>query len=93
MWGTEAHLATLFPNASGFEHRRRSFAFRYRSAEHWVDVFRAFYGPTHKAFLALDANGQASLERDLLALLRENDRGGTTGLVVLGEYLQTTIVK
>jgi len=93
LWGTEAHLAMLFPNASKFEHRLRSFAFRYRSPEHWVDVFRAYYGPTHKAFLALNADGQAALERDLLGLLRENDRGGTAGLVVPGEYLQSTIVR
>jgi ubiquinone/menaquinone biosynthesis C-methylase UbiE len=93
LWGTEAHLATLFPNASRFEHRVRSFAFRYRSPEHFVEVFRAYYGPTHKAFLALNADGQATLERDLLAVLRESDRGGASGLVVPGEYLQTTIVR
>jgi ubiquinone/menaquinone biosynthesis C-methylase UbiE len=93
LWGTEAHLARLFPNVTTFEHRVRAFAFRYRSPEHWVEVFRRFYGPTHKAFLALNADGQAALERDLLALLRESDRGGTTGLVVPAEYLQTTIVR
>ncbi len=91
LWGTEWHVADLFQGASTIGHRVRSFAFRYRSPEHWVEVFRAYYGPTHKAFLALDANGQAALERDLLALLRESDQGGAAGLVVPGEYRETTI--
>jgi hypothetical protein len=69
------------------------FAFRYRSAEHWVEVFRNFYGPTHTAFLALDRDGQANLEADLIALLRSQDRGGGEGLVVPGEYLETVITK
>jgi len=72
-------------------HTPRTFAFRYRSPEHWVDVFRRFYGPTHTAFLALDAEGQASLEAALLALLRSHDVGGGRGLVVPGQYLETVI--
>ena len=73
--------------------RPRHFAFRYRSAEHLVDVFRTYYGPIHKAFAALDASGQAALEADLLALLRRSDRGGGAGLVVAGEYLETVITR
>ena len=36
--------------------------FRYRSPEHWVEVFRTFYGPVHKAFAAIGPNEQAALE-------------------------------
>jgi len=93
LWGSEAHLADLFMEADSVEHRVRTFAFRYRSPEHWVDVFRAYYGPVHKAFLALDAEHQAALELELLALLRESDQGGAAGLVVPAEYLETTIVR
>ncbi len=92
LWGTDAHVRQLFPSATKVEHTARSFAFRYRSPEHWVEVFRAFYGPTHTAFLALDAKGQAALEADLLALLRSQGLGGE-GLVVPGEYLETVITK
>jgi hypothetical protein len=67
--------------------------FRYRSPEHWVEVFRTFYGPVYKAFAALDAGGQAALEADLIALLRKADRGGTSGLVVPAEYLETVITR
>ena len=57
--------------AASIEHTVRHFAFRYRSPEHLVEVFRTFYGPVHKAFAALDADGQAALEADLIALLRK----------------------
>ena len=90
-WGTEGHIRELFPNVTSVEHRFRDFAFRYRSPQHWVDVFRAFYGPVHKAFAALDPARQASLEADLIALLRSADRGGNRGLVVPAEYLETVI--
>ena len=71
----------------------RYFAFRYRSPEHMVEIFRNYYGPTHKAFAALEPVQQAALERDLLALLRQADRGDATGLVVPAEYLETVITR
>ena len=76
LWGTDAHLRELFASATSIEHATRTFAFRYRSPEHWVDVFRTYYGPVHKAFLALDEDGQSQLEADLIALLRSLNRGG-----------------
>jgi hypothetical protein len=39
---------------------RRTYTFRYLSAEHFVNTFRAYYGPVHKAFEALDAEGQSA---------------------------------
>jgi ubiquinone/menaquinone biosynthesis C-methylase UbiE len=93
LWGTDGHVRALFPDVVKIEHTPRNFAFRYKSAEHFVDIFRTFYGPTHKAFLALDPAGQAALEADLLALLRRADRGGAGGLVVPGEYLETVITR
>ena len=93
LWGTEAHLRELFPSAAGIEHTTRMFAFRYRSPEHWIEVFRSFYGPLHKAFAALDVERQAALEADLLALLRSLNTGGQATLVVPGEYLEAVITK
>ena len=91
LWGTEAHIRELFPGVATIDYRVRDFAFRYRSAQHWVDVFRAFYGPVHKAFAALDPQRQAALEADLVSLLQDADRGGARGLVVPAEYLETVI--
>jgi ubiquinone/menaquinone biosynthesis C-methylase UbiE len=93
LWGKPDHIDKLFAEAAAIKHTRRTFAFRYQSAEHFVDVFRRFYGPTHKAFAALDAGGQAALETDLLALLRRSDVGGGSGLVIPAEYLETIITR
>jgi len=93
LWGTEPHIQKLFKGASSIRHTVQQFAFRYRSPEHFVDVFRSFYGPVHKAFAALDAGRQAALEADLIALLRRLNRGGANSLVVPGEYLETVITK
>jgi ubiquinone/menaquinone biosynthesis C-methylase UbiE len=93
LWGTDAHIQMLFKGAASIAHTTRYFSFRYRSPEHWVDVFRSYYGPIHKAFAALDPEHQAALEADLLALLREADVGGAAGLVVPAEYLETVITR
>jgi SAM-dependent methyltransferase len=93
LWGTESHIQDLFSGSASIEQQVREFAFRYHSPEHWVDVFRSFYGPTHKAFEALDADRQTALEADLIALLRKWDRVGTAGLVVPGEYLETVVTR
>lgn len=94
LWGTEQHLAELFAgSATRIRAERRLFNFRYRSAAHWVQVFRDYYGPTHKAFAALDAAGQESLERAITALLDELNVAGPSSLVVPGEYLEVVITK
>ncbi|MBX3622804.1 MAG: class I SAM-dependent methyltransferase [Rhizobacter sp.] len=94
LWGTEAHLHTLFgAEAAEIRCTRRDFNFRYRSPAHWVQVFRDFYGPTHKAFAALDAQGQQRLEQDLVALLTRRNVAGASSLVVPGEYLEVVVVK
>jgi len=93
LWGTEGHIQHLFQGAGRIVHTPRHFAFRYRSPEHWVEVFRTYYGPVHKAFAALDAEKRAALDADLIALLRQSDRGGSSGLVVPAEYLETVITR
>jgi SAM-dependent methyltransferase len=94
LWGTEQHLFGLFgPQAAQICCARRTFNFRYRSAAHWVQVFRDYYGPTHKAFAALDASRQTELERDITALLERMNTAGPDSLVVPAEYLEIVITK
>ena len=93
LWGTDAHIRTLFADAASIDHTVRNFVFRYRSAEHFVEVFRTFYGPVHKAFASLDAERQAALESDLVSLLRAANRGRGAALVVPAEYLETVITR
>ena len=70
LWGTEARLRALFgAQATAIRCERKHFNFRYRSAAHCVQIFRDYYGPTHKAFAALDAGRPARAGADLLALL------------------------
>jgi ubiquinone/menaquinone biosynthesis C-methylase UbiE len=91
-WGSAAHLAAIFGVAPAqIRCRRRLFNFRYRCAAHWVQVFRDYHGPMHKAFAALDANGQQALERDITALLEESNTAGAQSLVVPAAYLEVLI--
>lgn len=93
-WGSETRLVELFgPRASDIRTERKTYVFRYRSAEHWVEFFRTHYGPTHKAFAALDAAGQEAFEAALLAFLRDRNRGKGEALVIPGEYLEAVVTK
>ena len=94
LWGTEPHIVELFgPQAAQIRCERRHFNFRYRSAAHWVQVFRDFYGPTHKAFAALDEAGKQAMERDIIALLEQMNIAGPTSLIVPAEYMEVVITK
>lgn len=94
LWGTENHLGELFGDrAASIQATRKMFSFRYVSAAHWLQVFRDFYGPTHKAFAALDPAGQRALEKDILALLDRFNIAGPSSLVVPAEYLEVVITK
>lgn len=94
LWGTEPHMIELFgPRAAQLKCERRHFNFRYRSAAHWLEVFRTFYGPMHKAFGAVAPDVRPALERDILALLGELNVGGPDALVVPGEYLEVVITR
>ncbi|HET7226574.1 MAG TPA: class I SAM-dependent methyltransferase [Candidatus Eisenbacteria bacterium] len=91
-WGMETRLVELFgPHASDIRTERKAYVFRYVSAAHWIDEFRRFYGPVHKAFEALDAAGQQQLQRALQELLDKHNRGGADALLVPSEYLEIVI--
>jgi SAM-dependent methyltransferase len=86
-WGTDARIAELFGTEASVETRRRQFIFRYRSAEDWLDTFRTYYGPTHKAFAALDDVKQREFENELLTLAREHNTS-SRALRVPSDYLE-----
>jgi ubiquinone/menaquinone biosynthesis C-methylase UbiE len=93
-WGLEEHLDHLFrASASDIQTTRRDFAFRYRSPQHWVDVFRSWYGPVHKAFASLPAEKQPQLEKDLIDLIAEFNTSGDSTMIVPAEYLEVVVVK
>ena len=86
-------MLELFGASAHVKAERRVYNFRYRSPEHFVEVFRAFYGPTNKAFAALDDKGQASLRAALLALLEKCNVAGGKSLVVPAEYLEVVVTR
>lgn len=94
LWGTEERLGELFGDGiAELAVKRRFFVFRYRSAEHWLEVFRTYYGPVLKAFAALDAAGQASLASDLTEVLQRFNRGGSDTLTISSEYLEVVATR
>ena len=94
-WGTDKALDEWFgASATRIRSERRDFVFRYRSAEHFIEIFRSYYGPTHKAFAALPPKRQSELHVALIELLSRSNRARGEGtLVIPGEYLETVIVK
>ena len=94
LWGSEPHLVELFgTRAAQLRCERKHFNFRYASAAHWIQVFRDYYGPTHKAFAALDATGQSRLAADITALLERLNVAGPGSLVVPAEYAEVVVTK
>ena len=94
LWGTEERLRELFGNrVDSIATGRKNFVFRYRSPAHWLEVFRTFYGPMHKAFGALDATKQESLAADLIALAERFNRATDGSMMAPGEYLEVVITR
>jgi SAM-dependent methyltransferase len=94
LWGTTSRLTELFGfEASSIKTETRHFNFRYRSPEHFLDVFRNFYGPIHKAFAALDQQQGDSLRNDLNTLIVRLNKAIDDTMVVPSEYLEVVITK
>jgi ubiquinone/menaquinone biosynthesis C-methylase UbiE len=93
-WGAESRLSELFGSrTASIRTARRMFMFRYRSARHFVEYFRTFYGPTVKAFGALDPTRQQALHEAIIALVERFNVHHGAALVVPGEYLEVAITK
>ncbi len=94
LWGAPARLVELFgPHGVTVQSTQRHFTFRYRSPQHWLEIFRTYYGPTHKTFAALAPLAQVVLERDLLALIDRFNRADDGTMVVPSDYLEIVITK
>ncbi|WP_374445082.1 class I SAM-dependent methyltransferase [Stella sp.] len=94
LWGTHGRMVELFePHACSIKSAQRHFVFRYRSTEHWIEVFRTYYGPLLKAFAALDAAGQTAFEQDIRDLIGRFNRAGEAAVVVPAEYLEIVVTR
>ena len=89
LWGTPEYLASLFgQGVRRVRTERRQFTFRYRSPAHWIEVFRAYYGPIRKAYASLGADAQQKLTAELSRLIAAHNRSGDDTLVLPSAYLE-----
>ncbi|MBA2442786.1 MAG: methyltransferase domain-containing protein [Rubrobacter sp.] len=94
LWGTEGRLRELFADEiSSLTAAQRTYVFRYPSAEHFVNHFRTYYGPTVKAFESLDAAGQEALATDLEELLDGWNTSGDQTIIVPSDYLEVVATR
>lgn len=92
LWGTRERINDMFEaQASSIRIEPRHFVFRYRSPEHWLQVFKTYYGPVLKAFAALEPQAQSALTDDIMALIEQFNRSGDTSMVVPGEYVEVVV--
>ena len=92
-WGTEAFINQQFAQADAIKINSRWFTFRYQSPEHWVDVFATYYGPTHKAFEALDDEQGQKLRAEIIALIDTFNRAEDGTMVVPSSYFEIVITQ
>jgi ubiquinone/menaquinone biosynthesis C-methylase UbiE len=93
LWGSRSHLAGLFGPSASIAATDRQFTFRYRSPQHWLEVFGTYYGPVFKALGALEGERREALENDLRALLDGFNEATDGTLVVPSGYLEVVVVR
>jgi ubiquinone/menaquinone biosynthesis C-methylase UbiE len=92
LWGTVPHCEELFQgSAASFRAVHREFTFRYRSAAHFIDVFRSFYGPIHKLYGALSEEKAGAFTAELTELIGRFNRSGDDTMVIPSKYLELVI--
>lgn len=94
LWGTQEFLHQHFDDAAAnIIVVNRTYVFRYLSASHWLEVFRNYYGPVHKAFNALSSEQQQALEQDIIQLINELNLATDGSMKVPSTYLEIVISK
>jgi len=94
LWGTREWMEKIFnAESSSLIAEPRHFVFRYRSTQHFLDVFREYYGPMLKAFEALNAAGRKALSQDIVDLIGRFNKSGDETVVVPSEYLEVVATR
>jgi SAM-dependent methyltransferase len=89
LWGSEDHVRELFGDGiSGLRVERRKSRQPFRSADHYLDFFRTYFGPVKTAYEAVGPAGETALTADLRAFLEDANTAGDRALVIEPEYLQ-----
>jgi SAM-dependent methyltransferase len=93
LWGSQERLRELFGAEATISAPRRSFRWRFPSAEHQVDYFTNFYGPTNKALATVGADLAAALKADMLETVKRFDESDDDTVVLRMDYLEAVIHK
>jgi ubiquinone/menaquinone biosynthesis C-methylase UbiE len=94
LWGTRAGLEEMFgASAQEIQATSRSYMLRYRSPQHWIDVFRTYYGPLNRTLAALDDEKRSTFIQEVFTLMKEGNRSGDDTLVLPSEYLEVVITR
>jgi SAM-dependent methyltransferase len=89
LWGSEDHVRGLFGDSvTDLRAERLKSRQAFRSADHYLEFFRSYFGPVKSAYEAVGPEGEEALTADLKAVLEKLSVGGTRALVVEPEYLQ-----
>jgi SAM-dependent methyltransferase len=94
LWGTEERLRELFGDGiADLRVEKRVSRQPFRSADHYIDFFRTYFGPTQTAFERVGPEGEGALADDLRSFLNEANLAGDRALVLEAEYLQVVAVR
>jgi ubiquinone/menaquinone biosynthesis C-methylase UbiE len=94
LWGSKPYVNKLFGNEiSAVACMERTFTFRFRSAEAYVDYFRTHYGPTVKAFETAGDAGEDALFADLVELVRRHAGSSSGPVAIPATWLETVATR
>lgn len=89
LWGTEERLRELFGDGiADLRVEKRVSRQPFRSADHYIDFFRTYFGPSKMAYERVGPEGEGALTDDLRTFLNDANTAGDRALVLEAEYLQ-----
>jgi SAM-dependent methyltransferase len=94
LWGTEDRVRELFGDGvTNLKMERRISRQPFRSIDHYLEIFRNYFGPIKLAFERVGPDGEAALEADLRTQLEKCNTAGDRAFVLEPEYLQVTALR
>jgi len=93
-WGTEDRVRELLGDGvSEISFERRISRQPFRSADHYIEFFRTYFGPTQTAYERVGPEGEEALTDDLRTFLEAANTAGDRAMVLEAEYLQVIATK
>jgi SAM-dependent methyltransferase len=94
VWGTEERLQELFGDGiADLRVERRISRQPFRSADHYIEFFRTYFGPTQMAYERVGPEGEQALTDDLHAFLEAANSAGERAMVLEAEYLEVVATR